>query len=131
MNYKKILPWLLFILMVWLVAKATPAYVTGNLTGRISCQIKGGEWSDCYRSMGPCGCFKKYSDGGEKCTKSSDCLAGSCVIYSKRVNKNTDKEIVTAGECPQYGRYDGFFLGCGEAKIDSGKILEDMRGCVY
>lgn len=88
------------------------------------CILKGGEWDSCLGAFGPCGCAQVYSDGGKSCTRGKDCSSRICIISSA---DTADINGLYTGKCPQ----KSFELGCGKAEIEDGKIVKDLRDCVY
>ena len=102
---------------------------SGGIKG-VMCTLKGYEWSGF--PPGPTGCYKKYPDGGKTCVSGSDCVAGSCIVSGIILNKETKQMNNLTGTCPRFGPDSrGYFLMCGNAKIENGVVVEDMRGCIY
>jgi hypothetical protein len=105
----------------------------GQTLSYLSCFARGNEWWPCI-SPGPCGCVKEFGDGGKKCLKGKDCQSGSCFLFESNFMmppKKHEEEVIW-GECPKYDFVDHPGLTfCGSAKVDEGKITEDMRGCIY
>jgi len=117
------------ILGVLILKSLRPLY---ELFSNIACRIRGGRWSTCLEGWGPCGCFEIFKDGGKPCTSGSECLAGACIITG---DDKPNAEGLYVGHCPYrtlYGKkgdkYPGF---CGEAIIENGKIIKDLRSCIY
>lgn len=95
-------------------------YGFGVNVGEKECKRIGGEMKQCFLS-GPC-CIKNFSDGGKQCSRGTDCEAGICTIDN---DTQTAIQNRYAGKCP--GGFVGEKLRCGEAAIENGKIVKDLR----
>lgn len=48
------------------------------------------------------------------------------------VDKEKAATGTLVGECPEMGpESDDYYLTCGFAEIELGKVVEDMTGCIY
>ena len=95
-------------------------YGFGVSIGEQECKRIGGEIKQCFLS-GPC-CVKDFSDGGKQCSSGADCEAGICTIDNYTQNAVQNRYT---GKCP--GNFVGEKLRCGEAAIENGQIVKDLR----
>lgn len=96
----------------------------------MTCSLKGGKWLNF--GPGPTGCYKNYPDGGKSCTSGNECVAKNCVVNGLYFNGKKKPVENLVGKCPNLGpAYGEYSILCGSASIEAGKVVEDMRSCMY
>lgn len=94
------------------------------------CYIRGFKWLNF--GLGPTGCYKNYPDGGKSCTSGNECVAKNCVVDGLYFNDKKKPMENLLGKCPNLGpAYGEYSILCGSASIEAGKVVEDMRSCMY
>jgi hypothetical protein len=129
MSHQRFLKNAMFIILIFILAGAIGFFVLTldgrgdfGVIGKWECKKIGGKMEQCFLSS-PC-CVKDFSDGGKQCSSGKECEAGICVISAYDSPQEVSHGIYI-GKCP--GNFTGEKLRCGQAAIEGGRIVKDLR----